>query len=74
MNQNSTEEHPILGQPFFILHPCRTNEFMTSVQGTTGRKGNYITSWLSTVGPVVGLTLPLSYGKNIFDDNENTEQ
>ncbi|XP_075448592.1 ubiquitin-like-conjugating enzyme ATG10 [Ascaphus truei] len=68
------QEHPILGQPFFILHPCRTNEFMTSVQGTTGRKGNYITSWLSTVGPVVGLTLPLSYGKNIFDDNENTEQ
>ncbi|XP_025956694.1 ubiquitin-like-conjugating enzyme ATG10 isoform X2 [Dromaius novaehollandiae] len=24
-------EHPLLGQPFFVLHPCRTNEFMSSV-------------------------------------------
>ncbi|KAM8961503.1 ubiquitin-like-conjugating enzyme ATG10 isoform 2-T2 [Pelodytes ibericus] len=57
------QEHPILGQPFFVLHPCRTNEFMSSIQGNTNRNGNYITSWLSTVGPVVGLSLPLSYGK-----------
>jgi hypothetical protein len=25
------QEHPILGQPFFVLHPCKTNEFMTAV-------------------------------------------
>uniref|UniRef100_A0A8C0RX63 Ubiquitin-like-conjugating enzyme ATG10 n=1 Tax=Canis lupus familiaris TaxID=9615 RepID=A0A8C0RX63_CANLF len=25
------QEHPILGQPFFVLHPCKTNEFMTPV-------------------------------------------
>uniref|UniRef100_A0A8C9F6R6 Ubiquitin-like-conjugating enzyme ATG10 n=1 Tax=Pavo cristatus TaxID=9049 RepID=A0A8C9F6R6_PAVCR len=25
------QEHPLLGQPFFVLHPCRTNEFMCSV-------------------------------------------
>ncbi|KAM3939423.1 ubiquitin-like-conjugating enzyme ATG10 isoform 1-T3 [Leptodactylus fuscus] len=59
------QEHPILGQPFFVLHPCRTNEFMSSIQGGTGREGNYITTWLSTVGPVVGLSLPLSYGKTV---------
>ncbi|XP_053557439.1 ubiquitin-like-conjugating enzyme ATG10 [Bombina bombina] len=58
------QEHPILGQPFFVLHPCRTNDFMNSIQGTN-RTGNYITSWLSTVGPVVGLILPLSYGKTV---------
>ncbi|KAM4808258.1 ubiquitin-like-conjugating enzyme ATG10 isoform 2-T2 [Rhinophrynus dorsalis] len=56
------QEHPILGQPFFVLHPCRTNEFMSSI---SSRNGNYITSWLSTVGPVVGLNLPLSYGKTV---------
>ncbi|XP_034039632.1 ubiquitin-like-conjugating enzyme ATG10 isoform X2 [Thalassophryne amazonica] len=22
------QEHPVLGQPFFMLHPCRTDEFM----------------------------------------------
>ncbi|XP_073535267.1 ubiquitin-like-conjugating enzyme ATG10 [Phyllobates terribilis] len=59
------QEHPILGQPFFVLHPCRTNEFMSSIQGSTEREGNYITSWLSTVGPLVGLSLPLSYGKTV---------
>ncbi|OCU02346.1 ubiquitin-like-conjugating enzyme ATG10 [Xenopus laevis] len=59
------QEHPILGQPFFVLHPCRTNEFMSSLQGTSARNGNYIISWLSTVGPVAGLHLPLSYGKNV---------
>ncbi|XP_044147525.1 ubiquitin-like-conjugating enzyme ATG10 isoform X2 [Bufo gargarizans] len=59
------QEHPILGQPFFVLHPCRTNDFMSLLQGSTSREGNYITTWLSTVGPVVGLTLPLSYGKTV---------
>ncbi|KAG8456415.1 hypothetical protein GDO86_002265, partial [Hymenochirus boettgeri] len=57
------QEHPILGQPFYVLHPCRTNEFMSSLQGATNRNGNYIVTWLSTVGPVVGLHLPLSYGQ-----------
>ncbi|XP_063138639.1 ubiquitin-like-conjugating enzyme ATG10 isoform X9 [Rattus norvegicus] len=61
-----TEEHPILGQPFFVLHPCKTNEFMTAVLKNSqkiNRNVNYITSWLSIVGPVVGLNLPLSYAK-----------
>ncbi|KAF2976135.1 hypothetical protein EK904_004839 [Melospiza melodia maxima] len=60
------QEHPILGQPFFVLHPCRTNEFISAVlRGSQEqhRHTNYITLWLSTVGPVVGLNLPLSYAK-----------
>uniref|UniRef100_UPI00398F3F43 ubiquitin-like-conjugating enzyme ATG10 isoform X2 n=1 Tax=Pristiophorus japonicus TaxID=55135 RepID=UPI00398F3F43 len=58
------EEHHLLGQPFFILHPCRTSELMTPIMdGATQeqRNVNYITSWLSMMGPVVGLDLPLSY-------------
>uniref|UniRef100_A0A8D0DJ97 Ubiquitin-like-conjugating enzyme ATG10 n=1 Tax=Salvator merianae TaxID=96440 RepID=A0A8D0DJ97_SALMN len=60
------QEHPFLGQPFFVLHPCRTNEFMAPLLSSSykqGRSTNYIISWLSTVGPVVGLNLPLSYAK-----------
>ncbi|XP_055481723.1 ubiquitin-like-conjugating enzyme ATG10 isoform X2 [Psammomys obesus] len=60
------QEHPILGQPFFVLHPCKTNEFMTAVLKNSqkiNRNVNYITSWLSIVGPVVGLHLPLSYAE-----------
>ncbi|NWI53571.1 ATG10 enzyme, partial [Calyptomena viridis] len=68
------QEHPILGQPFFVLHPCRTNEFISAV--LTGprkhnRHTNYITLWLSTVGPVVGLNLPLNYAKVAPEQNSN---
>ncbi|XP_055968541.1 ubiquitin-like-conjugating enzyme ATG10 isoform X1 [Sorex fumeus] len=60
----NSKEHPILGQPFFVLHPCKTNEFMMPVLKNSRKINsnvNYITSWLSIVGPVVGLSLPLSY-------------
>ncbi|XP_053768100.1 ubiquitin-like-conjugating enzyme ATG10 isoform X2 [Desmodus rotundus] len=65
------QEHPILGQPFFVLHPCRTSEFMSPVVKNSrkiNRNVNYITSWLSIVGPVVGLTLPLSYARASSQD------
>ncbi|NWQ71615.1 ATG10 enzyme, partial [Neopipo cinnamomea] len=66
------QEHPILAQPFFVLHPCRTKEFISAV--LTGpwkrnRHKNYIILWLSTVGPVVGLSLPLSYAKVAPEQN-----
>lgn len=25
------QEHPLLGQPFFMLHPCKTQDFMRPV-------------------------------------------
>nr|XP_051709593.1 ubiquitin-like-conjugating enzyme ATG10 isoform X2 [Oryctolagus cuniculus]XP_051709595.1 ubiquitin-like-conjugating enzyme ATG10 isoform X2 [Oryctolagus cuniculus] len=66
-----SHEHPILGQPFFVLHPCKTNEFMTPVLKNPqkiNRNVNYVTSWLSVVGPVVGLNLPLSYAQAASQD------
>ncbi|KAI5946418.1 Ubiquitin-like-conjugating enzyme ATG10 [Manis javanica] len=65
------QEHPVLGQPFFVLHPCKTDEFMTPMLKNSqkiNRRFNYITSWLSIVGPVVGLNLPLSYAKAASQD------
>ncbi|XP_068941145.1 ubiquitin-like-conjugating enzyme ATG10 isoform X3 [Petaurus breviceps papuanus] len=70
------QEHPILGQPFFVLHPCKTNEFMTSLLENSeknSRNMNYITSWLSIVGPVVGLNLPLSYAKAMSQQDAETD-
>ncbi|CAB1332558.1 unnamed protein product [Coregonus sp. 'balchen'] len=58
------QEHPLLGQSFFVLHPCRTEEFMRPVLKAAleeHRQVNYIVTWLSVVGPVVGLDVPLSY-------------
>ncbi|KAM6035623.1 ubiquitin-like-conjugating enzyme ATG10 isoform 3-T4 [Theristicus caerulescens] len=70
------EEHPLLGQPYFVLHPCRTNEFMSSILTSSrkqNRQTNYIILWLSTVGPVVGLNLPLSYAKLAPEQNTNAD-
>ncbi|XP_054033768.1 ubiquitin-like-conjugating enzyme ATG10 [Dryobates pubescens] len=70
------QEHPLLGQPFFVLHPCQTNEFMSSILTSSqkdNRHTNYIVLWLSTVGPVVGLNLPLSYAKLALEQNTNAD-
>ncbi|XP_004703710.1 ubiquitin-like-conjugating enzyme ATG10 [Echinops telfairi] len=72
----SQQEHPLLGQPFFVLHPCKTNEFMIPVLKNSqkiNRNFNYITSWLSIVGPVVGLNLPLSYAEAMSQDQWNAD-
>lgn len=37
------------------------------------RRTNYIISWLSIVGPVVGLNLPLSYAKAISEQSASAD-
>ncbi|XP_061570542.1 ubiquitin-like-conjugating enzyme ATG10 [Cololabis saira] len=64
LNTISQQEHPFLGQPFFFLHPCRTEEVMRRVLQVSldqDRPVNYVVSWLSVVGPVVGLRVPLEF-------------
>ncbi|KAM8850083.1 ubiquitin-like-conjugating enzyme ATG10 isoform 3-T3 [Spinachia spinachia] len=64
LNTISLQEHPLLGQPFFMLHPCRTEEVMRPLLQAAHqqhRPVNYVLSWLSVVGPVVGLDVPLKY-------------
>ncbi|XP_062285220.1 ubiquitin-like-conjugating enzyme ATG10 [Scomber scombrus] len=64
LNTITQQEHPLLGQPFFMLHPCRTEEFMRPVLQAAQdqhRTVNYILTWLSVVGPLVGLDIPLQY-------------
>lgn len=64
------QEHPLLGQPFFMLHPCHTQEFMRPALETAKAEDklvNYIVTWLSLVGPVVGLNVPLSYALATVD-------
>ncbi|XP_058482381.1 ubiquitin-like-conjugating enzyme ATG10 isoform X1 [Solea solea] len=64
LNTISQQEHPLLGQPFFMLHPCRTEEFMRPVVQAAQeqhRPMNYVLTWLSVVGPLLGLDVPLKY-------------
>ncbi|XP_029931293.1 ubiquitin-like-conjugating enzyme ATG10 [Myripristis murdjan] len=63
-NTITQQEHPLLGQPFFLVHPCRTDELMRPVMQAAQQQlrwVNYVVTWLSMVGPLVGLEMPLSY-------------
>ena len=43
-------EHPILGTPFWHLHPCDTRKLMNSIPFAYL---DYIKTWLSFNGPVL---------------------
>ncbi|TKS80405.1 Ubiquitin-like-conjugating enzyme ATG10 [Collichthys lucidus] len=68
LNTITLQEHPLLGQPFFMIHPCRTEQFMRPVLQAAQdqhRPVNYVLSWLSVVGPMVGLDVPLKYSTQL---------
>lgn len=52
-------QHPLLGFPFFHLHPCHTADLMKECQRPSGC--SYIMSWLSSVGPMAHVDLPVDY-------------
>lgn len=66
-------EHPLLGRPYFQLHPCNTAKLMGQVlpQPACGPAAlrMYLISWLSMFGPPVGLELTLCY----FAEQENAQ-
>ncbi|XP_072219712.1 ubiquitin-like-conjugating enzyme ATG10 isoform X1 [Leuresthes tenuis] len=71
LNAITQQEHPLLGQPFFFLHPCRTEEFMRPMLQAAQeqcRPVNYVLSWLSVVGPVLGLDVPLKYSTQLLPE------
>jgi len=61
-------EHPILSTIFYYVHPCETANVMQIVtasaqwqQNADLQLPNYITSWLSFIGRIIFLDIPLSY-------------
>jgi ubiquitin-like-conjugating enzyme ATG10 len=50
-------EHPVLNQPWFHVHPCRTAEVLSLWMSDMERLPleNYLACWLSLIGPTVGL-------------------
>ncbi|KAK2569689.1 Ubiquitin-like-conjugating enzyme ATG10 [Acropora cervicornis] len=56
------QEHPYLCVPFYQLHPCHTADMMKAAfTATADRPVNYLVTWLSSVGPVIGLNLSNAY-------------
>ncbi|KAI7886676.1 hypothetical protein K492DRAFT_203197 [Lichtheimia hyalospora FSU 10163] len=50
------DEHPILGLPFYYIHPCNTHSVMKQFEPHVNTM-NYIKIWLSFFGPTVGCNL-----------------
>jgi ubiquitin-like-conjugating enzyme ATG10 len=53
------QEHPILHRPFFVLHPCHTENLLKKVIDQTAKKRFLF--WLSIYGQSVGLPLLVNY-------------
>ncbi|XP_056636714.1 ubiquitin-like-conjugating enzyme ATG10 [Diorhabda sublineata] len=53
-------DHPVLNQPFFTLHPCKTQEILEPLME---KSKNPVISWLSVVAPFVQLELLDDYIK-----------
>jgi ubiquitin-like-conjugating enzyme ATG10 len=66
-NAVSQQDHPLLGTPFFYFHPCNSAELL-GVLTSVGEGANKILSWLSAVGPLLGLNIPLEYVKLLAVD------
>ncbi|KAI9478901.1 MAG: autophagocytosis associated protein [Benjaminiella poitrasii] len=56
----SQNDHPVLGTPFWYIHPCDTRTLMKTIEF---EPLNYIKSWLSVYGPIVRCTIPTSMFK-----------
>jgi len=53
------QEHPILQRPFFVLHPCHTENLLRQVNDQSLKKRFLF--WLSIYGQSVGLPLSVNY-------------
>lgn len=61
----SQSEHPILGRPFYFIHPCHTAKMMAKLLSIrSSSMGNYVLTWLSAVGPMIGLAVSPLYFLN----------
>lgn len=69
------QEHPVLGTPFYAVHPCQTAAFMHDAMSMEGRirSGLYLASWLSTMGCVVDNQPPVALYRKIMGMSDFSE-
>ena len=57
----SQQDHPLLGRPYYHVHPCHTAKVMGQANDLSQGASNYLISWLSVFGPIIGLKVPINY-------------
>ncbi|RZC02635.1 Ubiquitin-like-conjugating enzyme ATG10 isoform E [Glycine soja] len=72
----SHEEHPYLNRPWYKLHPCGTSDWMKLLfngDSSLNKKDfvieQYLVSWFSAIGLVVGLKMPLEMLDTVVSNN-----
>ncbi|XP_075974264.1 autophagy-related 10 [Anticarsia gemmatalis] len=53
------QEHPIFQRPYFMVHPCHTEELLAMFKKDSR---NIIVTFLSLITPIVKFNLPMEYG------------
>jgi ubiquitin-like-conjugating enzyme ATG10 len=54
--------HPILGTPFYFIHPCRTADLLKDIQAENNRISaqELLQVWIGLAGGVIGIPTPVS--------------
>lgn len=76
MGALSLAEHPISGTPAFFVHPCRTQDVMTTLAGKRERPEraqDYLMFWLGAIGASVGLSMPLGVAQTLAEGRARRE-
>lgn len=48
-------DHPLCFRPYYMVHPCRTKEFMDLLIKNKQDYDHFLITWLSTVASSIGL-------------------
>ncbi|XP_042412692.1 ubiquitin-like-conjugating enzyme ATG10 isoform X1 [Zingiber officinale] len=64
------EDHPYLHRPWYTLHPCGTGDWMkfllcSDAPNKIPPLHGYLSAWLSVIGQVVGLRIPIGFFKSV---------
>lgn len=58
----SQGEHPVLGLPFYFIHPCNTRHLMAllvDAQPSDTSNAAFLINWLSWVSPIFGIPISI---------------
>jgi len=73
-NAVSQQDHPLLGTPFFFFHPCNSANLLGDLTSPDTSCSNRILAWLSVVGPILGLRVPIDYVKEMAKERLSTTE
>ena len=58
------DDHPVLGIPFFFIHPCNSRKLLLEFLSSSHPHPSsipFLLSWLSFYGPLAGIKFPLAF-------------